>query len=160
MIGIDSLAVAELFYAVLRSVSVTELCTLAFQPKVDRVFDSHCSPKSPVEFMGQIHRSNYWSNCSVESVGQIHRSNSRVKSAGQMLLRNRWSNSRVKLLVELLGQILRSNSWIKFLGQIAGSNCWGKLLGDVTPNVTPVTRDVTQMHASKRSQFAARRWPA
>ena len=66
------------------------------------------------------------------------------------------SNAGSKSLVKFMGQINGSNYWsnlpVKFLVQIPRSNCWVKLLGYVTPNVTPVTRDVTEKHAIKRIQ--------
>ena len=81
-----------------------------------------------------------------ELISEISRSNaeskSLVKLAGQIHGSNYWSNCSVKSA----GQICRSNSWFKSIGQIAAH---------VTPDVTPVTRNVTEKHARKRSQFAA-----
>ena len=61
---------------------------------------------------------------------------------------NAESKSLVKFTGQITGQICRSNLSVEFLDQIHRSNCWGKLLGYVTPDVTDVTRDVTEKHAS------------
>jgi len=62
------------------------------------------------------------------------------------------SNAGSKSLVKIMGRICRSNCWsnlsVELLGQIAGSNLLVKLLGHVTSGVTSVTSHVTQTHAS------------
>jgi len=59
-------------------------------------------PYPVADLLGQISRSNCWSNSLVEFVRQIH-----------------GSNLSVKLLVEFTDQIHWSNCWVKFAGQIA-----------------------------------------
>ena len=87
----------------------------------------------------------------VELIGQISRSNAKSKSSVKFIGQNRWSNLSVKFTGQIAGQIRRSNLSVKFLVQIAAH---------VTPDVTPVTRDVTEKHARNRIQSLALNVPA
>jgi len=72
-----------------------------------------------------------------------------VDLLGQISRSNAWS----KLSVKIVGRILWSNCWsnlsVELLGQIPGSNLWVKLGGHVTSGVTSVTSHVTSNAANQ-----------